>query len=61
MKTNNKIMKKERDTYGKQLSFYADIIVANGKTLGDNPVVLHHWIDDTWKDIKLDKIDTLTQ
>lgn len=59
MKTNNKIMKKERDIYTKQLSFYADIIVANDKKLGPNPIVLHHWEDNTWKDIKLEKIDTL--
>lgn len=59
MKTNNKIMKKERDTYAKQLSFYGDIILANGAKLGENPIVLHHWEDNTWKDIKLDKVDTL--
>ena len=59
MKTNNKIMKKERDIYTKQLSFYGDIILANGHKLGDNPIMLHHWIDNEWKDIKLEKIDTL--
>lgn len=59
MKTNNKIMKKERDIYTKQLSFYADIILANGKTLGENPIMLHHWEDNEWKDIKLTKVDTL--
>lgn len=59
MKTNNKIGKPERDTYTKQLSFYGDIIIANGKTLGSNPIMLHHWVDNTWKDIKLEKIDTL--
>lgn len=59
MKTNNKILKKERDTYGKQLSFYADILIANGAKLGPNPIMLHHWVDNTWKDIKLEKVDTL--
>ena len=59
MKTNNKILKKERDTYGKQLSFYADILVANGAKLGPNPIMLHHWVDNTWKDIKLEKVNTL--
>lgn len=59
MKTNNKIAKKERDIYTKQLSFYGDIILANGKKLGPNPIVLHHWVDNTWKDIKLEKVDTL--
>ncbi len=59
MKTNNKILKKERDTYTKQLSFYADIIIANGGKIGGNPLMLHHWIDNDWKDIPLEKIDTL--
>lgn len=59
MKTNNKILKKERDTYTKQLSFYGDILLANGAKLGSNPIVLHHWVDNTWKDIKLEKINTL--
>lgn len=59
MKTNNKIMKKERDTHTKQLSFYADIILANGRELGENPIMLHHWEDNTWKDIKLEKVNTL--
>ena len=59
MKTNNKILKKERDIYTKQLSFYADIIIANGGKLGDNPMMLHHWNDNEWKDIKLEKVDTL--
>lgn len=59
MKTNNKIMKKERDTYSKQLSFYGDIIIANGKKLGANPIMLHHWDNGEWKDIKLEKVNTL--
>lgn len=59
MKTNNKIMKKERDTYTKQLSFYADILIANGAKLGPNPIMLHHWEDNEWKDIKLEKVNTL--
>ena len=60
MKTNHKILKPERTTYQKQLSFYGDIIIANGGKLGDNPLMLHHWTDNTWKDIKLEKIDTLS-
>jgi len=60
MKTNNKILKPERTTYGKQLSFYADILVANGCRLAEDPLLVHHWNDDTWKDIKLEKIDTLS-
>lgn len=59
MKTNHKILKKERDIYGKQLSFYGDIILANGAKLGPNPLMLHHWTDNEWKDIPLEKIDTL--
>lgn len=59
MKTNHKILKPERTTYAKQLSFYGDIIIANGHQLGDNPLMLHHWIDNEWKDISLEKIDTL--
>lgn len=59
MKTNNKIQKKEKDIYTKQLSFYGDIILANDAKLGDNPIMLHHWVDDTWKDIKLEKVNTL--
>lgn len=60
MKTNNKILKKERDIYTKQLSFYADILIANGAKLMENSIMLHHWIDNDWKDIKLEKIDTLS-
>jgi len=60
MKTNHKIMKKERDIYTKQLSFYGDIIIANkAKLETENPVMLHHWTNDKWVDIKLEKIDTL--
>lgn len=60
MKTNHKILKPERTTYGKQLSFYGDIIIANGhKLTEDNPLCLHHWTNDEWKDIPLEKIDTL--
>lgn len=60
MKTNNKILKKERDIYTKQLSFYADIIIANGGKIGKKPLMLHHWVDNEWKDIPLEKIDTLS-
>lgn len=60
MKTNNKILKPERTTYGKQLSFYADILVANGCKLATDPLLIHHWVDNEWKDIKLEKIDTLS-
>ncbi len=59
LKTNNKILKPERDIYTKQLSFYGDIIIANGKTLNDEALMLHHWVDNSWKDIKLEKINTL--
>lgn len=59
MKTNNKILKPERDTYTKQLSFYGDIIIENGARLGNNPIMLHHWVNNTWKDIKLEKVNTL--
>ncbi len=59
MKTNHKINKPERDTYTKQLSFYGDIIIANGGELTEDANMLHHWIDNDWKDIPLEKIDTL--
>lgn len=59
MKTNHKILKPEKTTYSKQLSFYADIILANGGKLGPKPIMLHHWADNTWKDIELEKINTL--
>lgn len=60
MKTNHKILKPERDNYTKQLSFYGDIIIANGGKMGKNPIMLHHWVDNEWKDIPLEKIDTLS-
>lgn len=60
MKTNNKILKPEKTTYTKQLSFYGDIIIANGGKLNEKALMLHHWIDNTWKDIELQKIDTLS-
>lgn len=60
MKTNNKKMgTKEKRGYAKQLSFYADLILANGRTLGDNPTIIHHWNDTDWEDVPLEKIDTL--
>lgn len=60
MKTNHKILKKERDIYTKQLSFYGDIILANkAKLETENPITLHHWTNNKWVDIKLEKIDTL--
>lgn len=59
MKTNNKILKPERTTYTKQLSFYADILIANGGKLNEKALGLHHWVDNTWKDIELEKINTL--
>jgi len=60
MKTNHKILKPERDTYQKQLSFYGDIILENGGKLDlGNPLMLHHWSDNEWKDIKLEKVNTL--
>lgn len=60
MKTNHKILKPEKTIYSKQLSFYGDIIIANGGKLGPNPIMLHHWTNNTWVDIPLEKIDTLS-
>lgn len=60
MKTNHKILKPEKDTYTKQLSFYGDLITVNGGKLSDNPCMLHHWTDEDWQDINLEKIDTLS-
>lgn len=59
MKTNNKIAPKDKRCYQKQLSFYGDLILANGKTLSAEPTVVHHWNENEWKDIPLEKIDTL--
>lgn len=60
MKTNYKILKKEKDTYSKQLSFYGDILIANGVTLSkDKPLVLHHLKDGDWVDIEVPKVNTL--
>jgi hypothetical protein len=63
MKTNNKIGAADKRGYTKQLSFYADLLLANGCKLGANPTVIHHWREDkgveAWEDIKLTKVDTL--
>jgi len=59
MKTNFKLAPKDLRGYAKQLSFYADLVVANGGILGDNPTMIHHLKDTQWEDIKLEKIDTL--
>lgn len=66
MKTNYKILKPERETYGKQLSFYADIMIANGAKMSEEDMLkLHHWkVDEKtgkaeWIDIPLKKVDTL--
>jgi hypothetical protein len=59
LKTNNKISVADKRDHTKQLSFYADLLLANGCTLGSNPIGVHHWNEDTWKDIGLEKIDTL--
>jgi len=60
MKTNYKILKPERTTYGKQLSFYADLVIANGGKLSEHlPLALHHWKDGDWIDIPLEKMETL--
>ncbi len=59
MKTNFKLAPKDLRGYAKQLSFYADLIVANNGILGDNPTVIHHLKSTTWEDIKLEKVDTL--
>jgi hypothetical protein len=61
MKTNYKILKKEKDTYSKQLSFYGDLLIANGAKLSeDKPLVLHHLKDGEWVDIEVKKVDTLS-
>ena len=59
LKTNNKMSTADKRGYAKQLSFYADLLLANGCKLGPNPTVIHHWTEETWEDIRLDKIDTL--
>lgn len=60
MKTNNKkVVPKDKRGFQKQLSFYGDLILANGKKLSKNPIMVHHWNENTWKDIPLEKIDTL--
>lgn len=65
MKTNNKMSASDKRSYTKQLSFYADLLLANGCTLGNNPIAIHHWKEEKdgtelWEDIKLEKIDTLS-
>lgn len=60
MKTNGKIGVPEKRGYTKQLSFYADLVIANGRELTkENPIAIHHWTEDDWVDIQLEKIDTL--
>lgn len=59
MKTNYKLAPKELRGYTKQLSFYGDLVIANSGIMGDDPIVIHHLIDRVWKDISLEKIDTL--
>lgn len=60
MKTNNKLAPKDLRGYTKQLSFYADLILANGKKLAKKkPIAIHHWNENTWKDVALEKMDTL--
>lgn len=60
MKTNNKLAPKDLRSYTKQLSFYADLILANGKQLAKKkPIAIHHWNENTWKDVPLEKVDTL--
>lgn len=59
MKTNNKLAPKDLRGYVKQLSFYADLILANGKELAKNPIMVHHWNENAWKDVPLEKINTL--
>lgn len=62
MKTNNKLAPKDLRGYTKQLSFYADLILANGKKLAKKkPIAIHHWNENTWKDVALEKIDTLVR
>ena len=60
MKTNGKIGVPEKRGYTKQLSFYADLVIANGRELTKvKPIAIHHWTEEDWIDIPLDKIDTL--
>ena len=60
MKTNGKIGVPEKRGYTKQLSFYADLVIANGRKLTKvKPIAIHHWTEEDWIDIPLDKIDTL--
>ena len=47
------------NTYARQLSFYADMLLANGAKLGANPIMLHFWNMGEWKDIPLEKVNTL--
>lgn len=66
MKTNNKMSASDKREYTKQLSFYGDLILANGKKLGDNPTMIHHWHEnkkgeEVWEDISLVKMDTLAK
>lgn len=61
LKTNNKMGAADKRDYQKQLSFYGDLLLANGCTLGPDPTVIEHWTDEDWEDIKLEKIDTLDQ
>ncbi len=60
IKTNNKLASKDLRSYTRQLSFYADLILANGRQLAKKkPIAIHHWNENAWKDVALEKIDTL--
>jgi len=60
MKTNNKLSPNDKRGYTKQLSFYGDLVIANERELTkDNPIAIHHWTEDDWVDISLEKVDTL--
>lgn len=59
IKTNNKLSLNDKRGYAKQLSFYADLILANNGILSDEPTVIHQLETTKWKDVPLQKIDTL--
>ncbi len=61
MKTNYKIGLSEKRGYTKQLSFYGDLILANGKELAEDSLGVHHWTGGAWEDIELEKVDTLAE
>lgn len=64
IKTNSKVTAQDKRDHTKQLSFYGDLILANGAILTEDAIGLHHWTEnkkgeEIWEDIPLKKIDTL--